>query len=144
MIRRLMLADAEFIAHDLTRELMNYDEPIPPFATRYPGKLESCLINPFQTFDGKPLYRGLIRKAAVLFYGVIKDHPFVNGNKRMAVTLTLIFLFFNNKWLETSPYELYEMANAVAKSKPESRDKVLDLLVRYFNISLVNLPVSEQ
>jgi hypothetical protein len=47
----------------------------------------------------------------------------------MAVTLTLIFLFFNNKWLETSQYELYEMANAVAKSKPENRDKVLDLLV---------------
>lgn len=141
MIRPLTLSDAEYIAHDLATELMNYDEPIPPFATRYQGRLESYLLAPFQTFDGKPLHRGLTKKAAVLFYGVIKDHPFMNGNKRMAVTLTLVFLFFNKKWLETSPYELYQMAQAVAESKPENRDKVLDLLVKYFNVSLVDRPM---
>lgn len=125
-------------------ELMDYDEPIPPFATRYQGRLESCLLLPFQTFDGRPLYRTLVRKAAVLFYGVIKDHPFINGNKRMAVTLTLVFFFQNNKWLDTSPRELYEMARAVATSKPENRDKVVNLLVKYFNISLVDRPTTEQ
>lgn len=143
MIRSLTLADAEYIAHSLASELMNFDEPIPPFATRYEGRLESCLRAPFQTFDGKPLYLRLVRKAAILFYGVIKDHPFMNGNKRMAVTLTLVFLFFNNKWLETSPYELYKMATAVAKSKPENRDKVIDLLVKYFNAGLVDRPPSK-
>jgi death on curing protein len=119
---------------------MSYDEPIPPFATRYQGRLESCLLAPFQTFDQKPLYLRLVRKAAVLFYGVIKDHPFMNGNKRMAVTLTLIFFYFNDKWVETSPDDLYKMACAVATSNPQNRDMVIDLLVRYFNVSLVDFP----
>lgn len=138
MIKPLSLADAEYVAHDLTRELMNFDEPMPPFATRYKGKLESCLLAPFQTFDQKQLYPRLTRKAAVLFYGVIKDHPFINGNKRMAITLTLVFLFLNGRWIETSPDELYKMACAVAESKPRNRSKVLDLLVSYFNVSLVD------
>ncbi|HEY5235657.1 MAG TPA: type II toxin-antitoxin system death-on-curing family toxin, partial [Rhabdochlamydiaceae bacterium] len=112
--------------------------PIPPFATRYSGRLEACLLLPFQTFGQKPLYHRLVRKAAVLFYGVIKDHPFVNGDKRMAVTLTLVFLYFNGKWLETPPDELYRMACAVAESKSQNRDKVINLLVAYFNLSLVS------
>ena len=60
----------------------------------------------------------------------------------MAVTLTLVFVFLNGKWIETSPEELYEMARSVAQSKPQNRDKVLDLLVRYFNLSLVELSVA--
>lgn len=56
----------------------------------------------------------------------------------LAVTLTLVFFFLNDKWLETPPEELYKMARAVAESKPENREKVLDLLVKYFNGALVD------
>lgn len=137
-MRKLTLEDAEYIAHSLASELMSFDEPMPPFATRYSGRLESCLMTPFQTFDGKILYLRLTRKAAVLFYGVIKSHPFVNGNKRMAVTLTLIFLYFNGKWIDASPYELYEVACNVAASDPRERDSQIDQMVRYLNKHLVN------
>lgn len=93
MARPLTLPEAEYVAQ-LTSQLMDFNEPLPPFQTRYPGKLESCLMLPFQTFDGKALYKHLTRKAAVLFYSVIKNHPFANGNKRMAVMLTQVFLIF--------------------------------------------------
>jgi prophage maintenance system killer protein len=86
-IRKISLQEAEYVAHRLAVELMPFNEPIPPFSTRFPGKLESCLEQPFQTFDNKSLYYFFIQKAAILFYLVVKNHPFNNGNKRMAVTL---------------------------------------------------------
>ncbi len=127
-MQQISLVQAEYIAHTLAERLMNYDEPMPPFATRYTGKLEACLAQPFQYVGGKPAYFRLTRKTAVLFYGVIKDHPFVNGNKRMAVTLALTFLFLNNKWLEISPDKLYKIACDVASSKPQERDSIVNAL----------------
>ena len=132
-MKPLSLTEAEYIAHNLTMKLMSYDEPIPPFATRYPGKLESCLLSPFQTFNGKPLYFRATRKAAVLFYSVIKNHPFLNGNKRMAVMLTLAFFYTNGKWLNVHPDSLYKIACDVAKSTPDKRDIMLDALTMFFN-----------
>lgn len=134
----LSVEDAEYVAQ-MTAEQMSHYEPLPPFETRFPGKLEACLMAPFQTFDGKPLYTRLTRKAAVLFYGVIKNHPFANGNKRMAVTLTLVFLFINGKWINTKPLMLYDIARAVAKSDPKNREKVIDILVHDFNSKLIDV-----
>ena len=111
----LNLLEAEYIAHQLATELLSYtQEPIPPFGTRYPHKLESCLEQPFQTFGDQDLYPGLHRKAALLFYLVIKNHPFRNGNKRMALTLTLTFLFMNGQFLEIPTDQLYDLALTVA------------------------------
>ncbi|QQG42451.1 MAG: Fic family protein [Candidatus Giovannonibacteria bacterium] len=44
--------------------------------------LESCLATPFHSFGGKSAYKGLIGKASMLFYLLVKNHPFQNGNKR--------------------------------------------------------------
>ncbi|HSX33465.1 MAG TPA: type II toxin-antitoxin system death-on-curing family toxin [Candidatus Saccharimonadales bacterium] len=112
---------------------MNSDsEPIPPFNTRYPGKLESSLAQPFQTFDGKFLYRTFAEKAAVLFYLITKNHCFTNGNKRMAVTLTTLFFFVNKRWIDVTPLGLYEIARVVAESRPEQRDTVHTILLVFF------------
>jgi death-on-curing protein len=48
---------------------------------------------------GKRLYPTLVATAAILFYLMIKNHPFQNGNKRIAITTLLTFLYNNNKWL---------------------------------------------
>ena len=89
------LKEVEHAAFTLAREALSFNGPIPGFSTRYPHILESCLATPFQLFGGKPLYPGLIPKAATLFYLMIKNHPFQNGNKRIAVTTLLIFLLKN-------------------------------------------------
>src|SRR5437868_12234953 len=124
-MKKLLLQEVEYIAHQLAKELMDYDEPLPAFATRSPGKLESCIEQPFQTFGGKELYPTLIDKAAVLFYLITKNHPFENGNKRMAVTTTLVFLFKNKRWISVEPEKLYQLALIVAKSKPKDKDLVI-------------------
>src|SRR6266705_2508980 len=86
-------------------------EPIPPFNTRYPGKLEACLAAPQQTFAGALLYPTLTDQAAILFYLLNKDHPFLNGNKRIAFTVLLLFLYFNDKYIDVPDLEyLYNFA----------------------------------
>lgn len=130
-IQPLTLAEAEFVAYELAQDLMQYDEPMPDFSTRYPGILESCLVHPFQQINGRYVYFRLTKRAAVLFYLVIKNHPFVNGNKRMAVTLTLTFLFKNNKWLNVNPHVLYDIACRVAESEATEKDTIIELLNRF-------------
>jgi len=54
--------------------------------------LLSALNRPFQTFDGKDLYPSIIDKAAALFQSIIINHPFIDGNKRMAYAFLRILL----------------------------------------------------
>ncbi len=131
MVRQITIQQVEYVAHELARKMMNWSEPIPDFSTRFPGKLESCLATPFQKFDRKNLYHGLAQKGAMLFYLMIKNHPFQNGNKRVAVTTLLVFLYLNNKWLKVSDEELYRFAVLVAGSPAKLKDGMVSL-VEYF------------
>ena len=97
---------------------MTFNEPIPDFSTRFPNILESCLATPFQSFSKRPLYKGLIAKASILFYLMLKNHPYQNGNKRIAITTLLVFLDLNRKWLNAKLDEFYELSVRVAASKP--------------------------
>ena len=125
MITRLTLADVESIAFRLAREELEFREPIPAFSTRFPGILESCLGVPFQAFGGQSPYRSLAAKSAILFYLLIKNHPFQNGNKRIAFTSLLVFLWLNDRWLEVSTKKAYRLAVATAKSDPADKDLIV-------------------
>lgn len=72
------------------KHLIDYDEPIPPFDTRFPGRLESILESVRQTFDNKNLNPTVGDAAAAYFYQLISGHPFQNGNKRLATTLQFL------------------------------------------------------
>ena len=126
-MKQISLAEAEYVAYSLVKEMMDYGEPMGDFSTRFPNKLESCLEQPFSTFDGTELYPTLLDKAAVLFYLVIKNHPFANGNKRMAVMLMFYFLFNNGKFLDIHPTTLYETALMVAGNSTTMEDELRTL-----------------
>ena len=53
--------------------------------------LDSALNRPFQTFDGNELYPSPIEKAAAMLESIVKNHPFIDGNKRTGYVLTSIF-----------------------------------------------------
>lgn len=135
----LKVTQVEEIAYQLARRQMDWDEPIPDFGTRYPGKLESCLAQAFQTFGKRDLYPGLLSKAAILFYLMIKNHPFLNGNKRIAVTSVITFLLLNKKWLKVENELLYEMAVWVAKSNPQVKDGVVLAIKEFLRRNLIDL-----
>jgi len=130
-IHRLSLTEIEYVAHQLAQELMVYGEPIPPFDTRYPDRLESCLKTPFQTFHRKSLYKSFETKAAILFYLMIKNHPFQNGNKRVAVVTLLYFLHKNRRTLHVSNDNLYEFSKFVASSDPQEKDNTTNMIRRF-------------
>jgi len=54
--------------------------------------LDSALNRPFQTFDGKELYPTPTEKAAAILESIVKNHPFVDGNKRTGYVLSRLIL----------------------------------------------------
>lgn len=125
VLHKPTLSEVEYIAFSLAQELMEYGEPIPPFDTRYPDKLESCLQTPFQTFGRKSLYKDFESKAAMLFYLMVKNHPFQNGNKRIAVVTLYYFLVSNGRGLKVENRKLYEFAKEVASSDSQNKNEVI-------------------
>jgi len=136
---KITIAEVQYIAFKLAKKFLSYNEPIPEFQSRFPNILESCLAVPFQRFNKKDLYPGLIRKASILFYLMIKNHPFQNGNKRIAMTTLLVFLYKNNKWLKIDNYELYKFAVDVAKSRTEDKDLILKGIEQFIRTYLIKL-----
>jgi death-on-curing protein len=78
--------------------------------------LESALNAPFQTFGDEELYPSIIEKASRLCYGLIKNHPFIDGNKRIGVYAMLVFLELNNLNLNFSDEEIINIALKTADS----------------------------
>ena len=128
-IKPLTVDDVEVIAHAAAVEFLSFiDEPMPPFNTRYPHRLESCLAQPFTTIGGRYVYWTFFERAAALFYMIARSQCFINGNKRMAVMITFAFFFINGKWMNIPPKALYEVALLVSESPRQQKDEVIKML----------------
>lgn len=138
-IKILTVEEVAWLAHSLAINWMEWDEPIPPFSTRFPNKLESCLNIPFQTFGRNYLYKGLTGKAAILFYLLIKNHPFQNGNKRIAVTALLVLLRKNGTWLNVDSKEFYNFAVWIASSPPTVKEETVLAIEKFLKKYLIDL-----
>jgi len=136
MINGISVETVEYTAHWLAVKTMSWNEPIPGFKTRPLNILESCINQPFQKFNRRYLYKGLIGKSAILFYLMIKNHPFQNGNKRLAVTTLLVFLYINKKWLTADPTALYSFAVWVAESDARLKKEVVLAIEKFIKIHL--------
>ena len=84
--------------------------------------LDSALKVPFQTFDGKDLYPDILDKATQLCFSLINNHPFSDGNKRIGIHLTLLFLKINNVQLNYVQQELIDLGFGIASSKLQKND----------------------
>lgn len=136
-IKSIGIGEVEYIAYELAHEMLRWNEPIPDFETRFPNRLESCLAVPFFSFQRRIFYRGLVGKAAVLFYVMIKNHPFQNGNKRIAMTTLLVFLARNGRWLRVDEQKLYNFAKMVAESDPVIKDEIIKAIEKFISVHLV-------
>ena len=84
--------------------------------------LDSTLKSPFQTFEGNDLYPEILDKAAQLCYSIIQNHPFVDGNKRIGVHLSLLFLKLNDINLLYLQQELIDFGFSIASGKMPKDD----------------------
>lgn len=78
------------------------------------GLLDSALNAPFQTFSGMELYPTIIEKAVRLGYSLIKNHAFVDGNKRIGAHTMLVFLALNGIEVEYEDNDFIQLVLGVA------------------------------
>lgn len=138
-MKRIFLSEIEILFNHLNQGLKErYHQKMPSFETRYPNILESSLVVPFEEFGGKSFYESLPQKLAIIFYLLIKNHAFRDGNKRMALATLLFFLAKNNKWLQVEEDELYDFILWVTESEPQNKNYVLADIEKFIIEHLVN------
>lgn len=84
------------------------------------GLLDSAINAPFQSFAGVDLYPTVQSKAAQLCFGLINNHPFIDGNKRIGILAMLTFLYLNGLTIDTSDDEIASLGLSIASGKMTS------------------------
>lgn len=100
------------------------------------GKLGGIIASIYQSAYGKDLYQTVEDKAAHLLYFLIKDHPFVDGCKRIAATLFLEFLNRNKCLVDEgnliiSNNTLVAVCLLTAESRPEEMDMIINVIMHF-------------
>jgi len=119
----------------LKKELMKKGEASELFGREKAGEFDGIIGNIYQTFGGDDLIPSVEAKAANLLYYIIKDHPFVDGNKRIGAFLFILFLQKNQMLYRTNAEAkindnaLVALTLMTAKSLPEQKDTVIALIV---------------
>src|SRR3990167_7515755 len=119
------------------RNQLEKREPIPPFNTRYKGKLEGILGSVNQTYMGEYLNSNVLEAAASYFNQFIRGHSFENGNKRLGVLYTHVFLLMNGVDFTLTSEEMYNFAVTIAEAgekghKPEETKKIcISIIEKY-------------
>lgn len=107
-MKKLTKEQIILLHHDLIEETGGTD------GIRDEGLLDSALNAPFQSFDGIDSFPSIQQKAARLGFGLIKNHAFVDGNKRIGTHAMLVFLALNGIDIDYTQEELADTILSVA------------------------------
>ncbi len=97
--------------------------------------LENIFANIYQTFGGQEVYPTIEEKAANLLYMIVKNHPFVDGNKRIWAFLFVLFLdkngiLYDENWeIKINHRALTAITLLIAQSNPKEKDMMINLVV---------------
>jgi len=109
------------------------------FAEPKDKSFESSVNQVYQTFDGKELYPTLEEKAAMLLYMIVKNHSFVDGNKRIAASCFLYFLDRNKMLYDKTNKPIIDSATLfaltllIAESNPKDKDIIMQVVISVLN-----------
>lgn len=126
--------ECQSIIRRIKEELTRRKEASDLFGQQAGKKLEGIIGNLYQTFGGNELYRSVEEKAAHLLYFLVKDHPFVDGNKRIASMLFIYFLERNNYLLKESGEKkindnaLIALTLLIATSEPSEKEVMVKII----------------
>ena len=102
---------------------------------------KSALGAIYQTFDGKDVYISIEEKAANLLYFIVKNHAFIDGNKRIAAAVFIYFLARNDVLYRPDGSKrladnaLVALTLLIAESRPEEKDSIVKVIVNLINKS---------
>ena len=117
-MKRLTKEQVLTLHRELTRETGGAD------GLRDEGLLDSALNAPFQSYEGVDAFPSIQQKAARLGYGLVKNHAFVDGNKRIGAHAMLVFLMLNGIDLDYTQEELSSLILQVASGDSSFEDMV--------------------
>ena len=94
-----------------------YDRFGGSYGVRDEGLLESALAAPMQTYGGQDLYETDLDKIEQFAFGLIRNHPFADGNKRIGALVLLVLLELNGYELKADNEEFYDAIYGVASGE---------------------------
>lgn len=100
------------------------------------GALEGIIGSVYQTAFGEDVYPSVQEKAANLLYFIVKDHPFIDGCKRIAASIFLYFLNKNNLLFKNdkkiiSDSTLVAITLLLAESRPEEKEIIINVIINF-------------
>ena len=126
--QELLYKDALMAISTLKENLIHKGEASPLFGNERDHSLKGILGNIEQTFGGESLYSSIEEKSAHLFYFVIKDHPFTDGNKRIACFLLIAYLTLQGIDFGLNENGIVALALLTAESKPDQKELIVKLI----------------
>lgn len=110
----------------------NFDSDI--FALERNFGLKSIINNIYQTYGGEDVYKSIEEKCANFFYMIIKNHVFIDGNKRIAATLFIYILFFYDILYKDDKQvidnnTLVALTLLIAESNPKEKEILVDVII---------------
>ena len=117
---------------------LKHNEKSNLFALERNYGLKSIINDIYQTFDGKDVYDSTFEKAANFLYMVVKNHVFIDGNKRIAAALFIYFLqFYNILYINEKQIidnnTLTALTLLIAESNPKEKDIIIDLVMNFLD-----------
>ncbi|MCX6257632.1 MAG: virulence RhuM family protein [Bacteroidia bacterium] len=127
------------IVQELRSYFISMGENVRYFGKEKDKSFKGSIENIYQTFDGKDLYPGIEEKAAHLLYFLVKNHSFVDGNKRIAAFIFIAFLNANgilytvDRRKRIADNALVALCLMIAESKPEDMEIMIKVVVNLIN-----------
>ena len=115
---------------------LKFHEKSDIFAMERDKGLESIINNIYQTFDSKDVYESIEEKAANFLYTCVKNHVFIDGNKRIAATLFIYFLqFYDILYINDRAIidnnTLASLTLLIAESNPKEKELLIQLIMNF-------------
>ena len=115
---------------------LHYNEESTIFAVERDRGLESIIANIYQTFSGEDIYPSIEEKAANFLYLIVKNHVFIDGNKRIAAALFIYFLDFykllyKNDTQVIDNNTLTALTLFIAESNSKEKEIIVDLIMNF-------------
>lgn len=117
---------------------LRFKEESDIFAIERNRGLEALIGNIYQTFDNNDVYQSIEEKAANFLYMIVKNHVFIDGNKRIAATLFIYFLNFYDILIKNGKQiidnnTLTALTLLIAESNPKEKEIIIDLVMNFLN-----------
>lgn len=117
---------------------LKFNEKSEIFGIERDNGLESIINNIYQSFGGQDVYKSIEEKSANFLYLIVKNHVFIDGNKRIAATLFIYFLNFydilykdNKQIIDNNT--LTALTLLIAESNPKEKEIIIDLVMNFLS-----------